>query len=54
MNPQDGTYTVEAISEDGTSRVVGTFPSEQVATAYLKRLQQKADSSHTSADAEVV
>jgi hypothetical protein len=54
INPQDGLYAVEAISEDGTSRVVGTFPSEQVATAYLKRLQQKADSSHTSADAEVV
>jgi hypothetical protein len=54
MNPQDGTYTVEAISEDGTSRVVGTFPSEQVATAYLKRLQQKVDSSHASAEAEAV
>jgi hypothetical protein len=54
INPQDGLYAVEATSEHGTSRVVGTFPSEQVATAYLKRLQQKVDSSHASAAGEVV
>ena len=54
INPQDGLYAVEATSEHGTSRVVGTFPSEQVATAYLKRLQQKGDSSHASAAGEVV
>jgi hypothetical protein len=54
INPQDGTYTVEATSEDGTYREVGTFPSEQVAVAYLKRLQQKADLSHASAGAGIV
>jgi hypothetical protein len=54
INPQDGMYTVEATSEDGRSRVVGTFPSEQVAMAFLKRLQQKVDSSHTPAAGEVV
>jgi hypothetical protein len=43
ITPQDGTYTVEATSEDGTYREVGTFRSEQVAVAYLKRLQQKAE-----------
>jgi hypothetical protein len=45
INPQDGAFAVEATSEDGTYRVVGTFPSEQVAVAYLKRVQQKAESS---------
>ena len=40
-----GAYTVVATDEDGTRRVVGTFRSEQVAVAYLKRLQRRADAS---------
>jgi hypothetical protein len=45
---------IRIVEVDVRIAVVGTCPSEQVATAYLKRLQQNADSSHASAGAEVV
>ena len=45
---------IRIVEVDVRIAVVGTCPSEQVATAYLKRLQQKVDSSHASAEAEAV
>jgi hypothetical protein len=43
--PGGGLYTISATSEDGTRRVVAAFSSEQVATDYLRRLQQKTEAS---------
>ena len=43
--PGDGLYTISATSEGGTRRVVAAFPSEQVATDYLRSLQQEAEAS---------
>jgi hypothetical protein len=43
--PGRGLYTISATSEGGTRRVVAAFPSEQVATDYLRSLQQEAEAS---------
>ena len=43
--PGRGLYTISATSEGGTRRVVAAFSSEQVATDYLRSLQQKDEAS---------
>jgi hypothetical protein len=40
--PRSGAYRIEATAEDGTRRLVGTYPTEEAAIALLRRLQQKA------------
>jgi hypothetical protein len=40
--PRGGIYRIEATAEDGTRRLVGTYPTEQAAVTLLRRLQEKS------------
>jgi hypothetical protein len=41
--PLSGVYRVEAVDQDGRSRLIDTWPTEEAAVSHLRTLQARAE-----------
>jgi len=43
ITPRQRTYVVEAVTSDGRCRLIGAWPTEELAVSRLKELQRRAE-----------